>query len=136
MSYMLDTNICIYLIKRRPQQVLQRLQTYNLGEICVSSITVAELQYGVDKSRHAAQNQAALDLFLAPLEIAPFDAPAAQHTGRIRAKLERQGTPIRGPIGAFDLLIAGHARSLGCTLVTNNGREFSRVPGLVVEDWV
>lgn len=92
---------------------------------------MAELQYGVNKSRHPVQNQAALDLFLAPLEIAPFDALAAQHTGRIRAELERQGTPI----GAFDLLIAGHARSLGYTLVTNNGREFSRVPRLSLENW-
>lgn len=132
MKYMLDTNICIYLIKRKPSQVLKKFQAHVLGDICVSSITVAELQYGVEKSQHPKQNQAALDLFLTPLEIVDFDSSAAQNYGQIRANLERLGTPI----GAYDLLIAGHAQSLELTLVTNNTREFTRVPKLSVENWV
>lgn len=124
--------MCIYLIKRKPPQVLKKFQAHRLGDICVSAITVAELQYGVEKSQQPKQNQAALDLFLAPLEIVNFDPAAAQHYGQIRATLERLGTPI----GAYDLLIAGHAQSLGVTLVTNNIREFSRVSNLSVKDWV
>ena len=116
MKYMLDTNICIYLIKRKPFQVLEKFQAHKLGDICVSSITVAELQYGVEKSQHQHQNQTALNLFLAPLEIVNFDNYAAQHYGQIRTKLERFGTPI----GAYDLLITGHAQSLDIILVTNN----------------
>ena len=132
MKYMLDTNMCIYLIKRKPAQVLKKFQTYDLGDICVSSITVAELQYGVEKSQHPKQNQTALDLFLSPLIIVDFDTSAAQHYGQIRTNLESLGTPI----GAYDLLIASHAQSLGITLVTNNTREFTRVPKLTVENWV
>jgi tRNA(fMet)-specific endonuclease VapC len=132
MKYMLDTNMCIYLIKRKPTQVLKKFQAYDLGDICVSSITVAELQYGIEKSQQPKQNQAALDLFLTPLEIVNFDSSAAQNYGQIRANLERLGTPI----GAYDLLIAGHAQSLGVTLVTNNAREFTRIPNLRVENWV
>ncbi|MCB8946151.1 MAG: type II toxin-antitoxin system VapC family toxin [Ardenticatenaceae bacterium] len=131
MKYMLDTNICIYLIKRKPAQVLKKFQIYDLGDICVSSITVAELQYGVEKSQHPKQNQTALDLFLSPLIIVDFDTSAAQHYGQIRANLESLGTPI----GVYDLLIAGHAQSLGITLVTNNTREFTRVPKLSIENW-
>jgi len=132
MKYMLDTNICIYLIKRKPVQVLEKFQAHTLGDISVSSITVAELQYGVEKSQHQHQNQTALNLFLAPLEIVNFDTYAAQHYGQIRTKLERLGTPI----GAYDLLIAGHARSLDIILVTNNTREFIRVSNLRVENWI
>ena len=132
MKYMLDTNICIYLIKRKPFQVLEKFQAQTLGDICVSSITVAELQYGVEKSQHQHQNQTALNLFLAPLEIVNFDTYAAQHYGQIRTKLERLGTPI----GAYDLLIAGHAQSLDIILVTNNTREFIRVSNLRVENWI
>lgn len=132
MKYMLDTNICIYLIKRKPFQVLEKFRAHTLGDICVSSITVAELQYGVEKSQHQYQNQTALNLFLAPLEIVNFDTFAAQHYGQIRTKLERLGTPI----GAYDLLIAGHAQSLDIILVTNNTREFTRVPNLRVENWI
>ncbi len=132
MKYMLDTNICIYLIKRKPQQVLAKFQKHTVGDIGISSITVAELQYGVAKSQRQQQNQAALDLFLAPLEIVDFDPTAARQYGRIRAELEQLGTPI----GAYDLLIAGHAQSLAVTLITNNIREFARVPELKVENWV
>ena len=132
MKYMLYTNICIYLIKRKPPHVLERFQTHQPGDIFVSSITVAELQYGVEKSNYQDRNQIALDLFLSPLEIADFETRAAQRYGHIRAQLDRNGAPI----GAYDLLIAGHAQSLDMTLVTNNSREFSRVPDLKLENWV
>ena len=132
MKVMLDTNICIYLIKQKPTSVLTHFEQYALGEIGVSSITVAELQFGVSNSQKQQQNQAALDLFLAPLEIMDFDVPAAQLYGRIRSQLAQQGTPI----GAYDMLIAAHAQSLDVTLVTNNLREFSRIPNLRLENWV
>lgn len=132
MRYLLDTNICIYVIKRRPPQVLARFQRCAVGDIGLSTVTVAELQYGVAKSAFPERNQQALAAFTLPLEILPFDAPAAAAYGPIRATLERQGTSI----GAMDLLIAAHAVSLGVILVTNNLREFGRVPGLQVENWV
>ena len=132
MIYLLDTNICIYLIKRRPPQVLERFRRCAVGDIGLSTVTLAELQYGVAKSLFPAQNQQALDAFTLPLEVVAFDAAAAVAYGPVRAALERQGTPI----GALDLLIAAHALSLGVTLVTNNPREFSRVSGLRVENWV
>jgi tRNA(fMet)-specific endonuclease VapC len=132
MRYLLDTNICIYVIRRRPPQVLARLQRCAVGDIGLSTVTLAELQYGVAKSAFPERNQEALAAFTLPLEILPFDAPAAAAYGPIRATLERQGTPI----GAMDLLIAAHAVSLGVILVTNNPREFRRVLGLQVENWV
>lgn len=131
MKVMLDTNICIYLIKQKPVSVLTYFEQYELGEIGISSITVAELQFGVSNSQKQEQNQAALDLFLAPLGIVDFDVQAAQVYGRIRTHLAQQGTPI----GAYDLLIAAHAQSLDIMLVTNNLREFSRVPNLRLENW-
>ena len=132
MKVMLDTNICIYLIKQKPASVLARFEQYALGEIGISSITVAELQFGVSNSQKQQQNQAALDLFLAPLEIVDFDVRAAQVYGRIRAHLSQQGTPI----GAYDMLIAAHAQSLDVALITNNLSEFSRIPNLRLENWV
>ena len=132
MIYLLDTNICIYLIKRRPAQVLERFRRCAVGDIGLSTVTLAELQYGVAKSAFPERNQEALAAFTLPLEILPFDAPAAAAYGPIRATLERQGTPI----GAMDLLIAAHAVSLGVILVTNNPREFRRVSDLQVENWV
>ena len=132
MGYLLDTNICIYIIKKRPPEVLERLVSLDPEEVGVSSITVAELEYGVAKSSRPRQNREALLNFLAPLQILAFDDQAAQHYGKIRAYLERKGQTI----GAMDLLIAAHARSLSLTLVTNNEKEFSRVPGLTVENWV
>jgi tRNA(fMet)-specific endonuclease VapC len=131
MRYLLDTNICIYVIRRRPPQVLARFQRCAVGDIGLSTVTLAELQYGVAKSAFPERNQAALAAFTLPLEILPFDAPAAAAYGPIRATLERQGTPI----GAMDLLIAAHAVSLGVILVTNNPREFRRVSDLQVENW-
>jgi len=132
MKYLLDTNICIYLIKKKPASVITRFNEHSVGDIGVSSITVAELSFGVQKSRRRTQNQEALLQFLSPLVIAKFDAEAAFIYGQIRAELESQGTPI----GSLDTLIAGHAVGLGITLVTLNEREFSRVRNLQVENWV
>ncbi len=128
---MLDTNICIYLIKQKPPEVLNRFREYQVGDIAISSITLAELRYGVAKSGYREKNTKALDEFIMPLEILSFDEEATQAYGEIRAALEKLGTPI----GSMDLLIAAHAVSLGVTLVTNNTKEFDRVHGLSVVDW-
>ena len=128
---MLDTNICIYIIKQKPPAVLEHFRQYQVGDIAISSITLAELRYGVAKSHYRGKNAKALDEFIIPLEILPFDEEATRAYGEIRAALEKAGTPI----GSMDLLIAAHATSLGVTLVTNNTREFNRVPGLTVVDW-
>ncbi len=128
----LDTNICIYIIKQRPPEVLDHFQDYQVGDIAISSVTLAELRYGVAKSQYQDKNAKALDEFIIPLEILSFDEGATLAYGEIRATLERLGTPI----GSMDLLIAAHAVSLGVTLVTNNIREFIRVPELKVIDWV
>jgi tRNA(fMet)-specific endonuclease VapC len=132
MKLMLDTNICIYLIKHHPPSVLERFLSHPVGDIGISSITVAELDYGASKSRHAAKNRLALDQFISPLDVATFDREAAGAYGRLRASLEQKGTPI----GSMDMLIAAHALSLSVKLVTNNTREFRRVSGLKVENWV
>lgn len=128
---MLDTNTYIYIIKKRPEQVLRRLKKARVSDIGISSITLSELEYGAAKSSRPDQNRIALVEFLAPLEILPYDDMAAQEYGKIRASLERQGTPI----GSMDMLIAAHALAVNCTLVTNNEREFSRVPSLKIENW-
>lgn len=132
MKLMLDTNTCIALIKRKPVHVLQKFNEYRAGDIGISAVTLAELRYGVAKSQHQARNQAALDEFMLPLEFAAFDEPATLAYGALRATLEKQGAPI----GSLDTMIAAHALSLGAALVTNNTREFKRVPGLVVVDWI
>jgi len=132
MRFMLDTNMCIYIIKKKPPQVLNRFTALEPSDIGISSITLSELEYGVERSSNRQQNREALMAFLAPLEIAVYDDLAAHHYGDIRAHLERQGLPI----GAMDLLIAAHARSLSTPLLTNNVREFKRIPGLLVENWV
>lgn len=129
---MLDTNTCIYLMRGDSEHMRVRFNAYQTGDILISSITVAELEYGVSKSVHIAKNRAALDKFLVSLNVTLFDADGAREYGAIRVELERRGTII----GAMDLLIAAHALQLGVPLVTNNVREFSRVPGLVVENWV
>ena len=131
MSYMLDTNICIYAIKNRPPEVLPRLKANMERGLCVSAITLGELRHGVEKSASPAKNGLSLLRFLSILEVLPFDAAAAVEYGKIQAFLQRQGTPI----GSFDTLIAAHAKSEGMTLVTNNVREFERVPGLRIENW-
>ncbi|MBC8505600.1 MAG: type II toxin-antitoxin system VapC family toxin [Anaerolineales bacterium] len=131
MKYLLDTNICIYLIKHKPPQVLEHFQKYAFSDIGVSAITVAELQYGVKKSHQIEKNKKALELFLLPLVIAEFDNHAASIYGDIRAELESLGKPI----GALDTLIVAHALSLNITLVTNNTKEFSRIPRLAIANW-
>ncbi len=131
MKYMLDTNICVYLIRKKNPVLIQKLAGYPVLDIGLSSITVAELQFGVQKSSQPTQNQQALDQFLVPFTIVDFDYEAATAYGRIRAYLEAQGTPI----GSLDTLIAAQALSQGLTLVTNNTREFSRIPDLLLEDW-
>ena len=132
MKVLLDTSICIYLIKRKPQEVLQRFNTYKVGDIGISSITVAELEFGVQKSQYIDKNQQALIQFLLPLTIVDFDAAAANTYGAIRATLEKQGIPI----GSLDTLIAAQALSLNTTLITNKVKEFDRIPELKLENWV
>ncbi len=127
---MVDTNICIYAMRGRLLPVLRKFEAHR-AEISISTITRAELDYGVAKSERPAKSSAALDAFLADLQVLPFDSLAADHFGQIRAHLERAGTPC----GPYDMLIGAHARSLGLTLVTNNRREFDRMPGLAVENW-
>lgn len=129
--YMLDTNILIYLIKQKPVAVLTHFQQHDFAEICVSSITVAELEYGIAKSGSPQKNKQTLDGWLQLLQRPSFDENAASAYGTLRATLEARGTPI----GPLDTLIAAHALSLQATLVTNNVREFSRVPGLTIKDW-
>jgi len=131
MNYLLDTNTCVLLIRQKSPQVLARLTAHGLDDVGISSITVAELQYGVYKSSQVEQNQQALDQFLLPLNLLPFDEAAALRYGQIRASLERQGLPI----GSLATLIAAQALSARLTLVTNNVCEFSRVAGLTIEDW-
>jgi tRNA(fMet)-specific endonuclease VapC len=128
---MLDTNICIYVIKRRP---LVALDTFNkhAGQLCISAITLAELFHGAEKSQHLEQNLNIIEDFISHLDVLAYDNNAATHYGDIRVQLERQGTPI----GINDLHIAAHARSRGLTLVTNNEREFARVEGLRLQNWV
>ncbi len=131
MKYMLDTNICIYAIKHKPDIVIKKFLSHDPEEICISAITYAELMHGVEKSMAVEKNRVAMSLFLSPITILQFDERAAEEYGRIKAELEKKGTPI----GPMDTLIAGHARSSGLILVTNNTGEFSRVTGLAVEDW-
>ncbi len=131
MKYMLDTNICIYIMRKRPENVLKKFQSVEVGDICISSVTLAELMYGVEKNMHHQKNRVALEEFVLPLEIVSFDDVSASSYASIRADLEKKGTPI----GPLDLMIAAHAISLDLILVTNNIKEFSRVPGLIVEDW-
>jgi len=131
MKFLLDTNTCIFLIKRRPETVIHHLQECLPGEVGISSITLAELRYGVEKSTHTHRNREALAEFVLPLEIAPFDEDASASYGAIRAELEKAGTPI----GSMDMLIGAHALSIGATLVTNNTREFKRIKKLKIVDW-
>lgn len=131
MTYMLDTNICIYVMKNKPEKVLERFREELDGGLCISSITLAELEYGMKHSSNPAKNEQALLRFLAPLSILPFGATAASEYGALRTYLQNRGTPI----GPLDMLIAGHALAEGLTLVTNNVREFERVPDLRLENW-
>lgn len=132
MRVLLDTNICIYMIKNKPPEVRKHFERFVAGDISISSITVAELQYGVEKSAAREKNALALEAFLLPLEIAPFDTESALAYGKIRAELERQGTPI----GSMDTLIAAQAVAQDFMLITHNLKEFERIPGLRCETWV
>ena len=132
MRYMLDTNICIYVIKHKPETVFQKLQNTNPEDVCISSVTYAELVHGVEKSAAVEKNRLALSMLLANMEILDFDVDAADCYGKIRAVLEKKGTLI----GPLDMMIAAHAQSLGYTVVTNNVKEFSRVSALRIENWV
>ena len=131
MRYMLDTNICIYVIKHKPEKVLRKLQTIHPEDVCISSVTYAELVCGVEKSAAVEKNRLALSMLLANMEILDFDVEAADCYGKIRADLEKKGRPI----GPLDMMIAGHGQSLGYTVVTNNVKEFSRVSALKISNW-
>ncbi|MBI5590770.1 MAG: type II toxin-antitoxin system VapC family toxin [Deltaproteobacteria bacterium] len=132
MIYMLDTNTCIYIIKRKPPDVIKRFLQVQISQVGISSITLSELSYGVAKSSKPVQNQFALAQFAAPLEIFPYGDEAAHHYGILRSYLKKNGTPI----GSLDMLIAAHALSIGCILVTNNEKEFIRIPNLKIENWI
>lgn len=132
MSYLLDTNTCIYIMRKSSPNILERFRKEAPTNVIISSITLAELTFGMEKSSRVKENLAALKNFLQPFEVANFDGPAAEVYGRIRFELERKGTPI----GPLDTLIAAHALSLGITLVTNNLKEFKRVSRLKVENWL
>lgn len=130
LRYMLDTNICIYVIRNQPDRLRQRFNRFS-EQLCISTIVLGELVYGAEKSAKPTENLSAIEQFCANHEVLPFMERAAHHYGQIRANLER----MRQPIGLHDLMIAGHARSEALTLVTNNEREFVRVDGLRVENW-
>lgn len=131
LRYMLDTNICIYTIKNKPQVVREAFNRH-YGQLAISSVTLMELVYGAEKSAAPERNLAVVEGFAARLEVLDYDHLGAAHTAQLRAELARAGTPI----GPYDQMIAGHARARGLVLVTNNLREFTRVPGLRVEDWL
>lgn len=128
--YMLDTDICIYTMKNKPQHVRKRFEQYQL-QLCISNVTLMELAFGAEKSQQQQQALEAVQVFADSLVVLEYDIPASYHTANIKATLEKVGTPI----GAYDVMIAGHARSLGLVVVTNNVREFGRVDGLRVENW-
>ena len=132
MRYMLDTNICIYIIKRKPEKVLNAFLKFDVDEIGISTITLSELEFGIQNSSMPIQNKMALAEFILPLEISSFDELAAVEYGIIRSDLKKKGNLI----GELDMLIAAHAKSIDCVLVTNNEKEFKRVNNLIVENWV
>lgn len=130
--YMLDTNICIYVIKQRPPKLLEKFNEIERNSLCVSVVTFAELQYGVERSARKRRNQAVLNDFVSLVEVLAWDPDAARKYGKIRSELDARGTPI----GNMDLLIAAHAMSRDCVLVSNNLREFRRIRHLKYENWV
>ena len=132
MRYLLDTDICIYLIKKHPSEVLDRFRQHSPQDVAISTITLFELQYGIEKSQYRKRSEDALAKFLLPLNIIEMDASAAMEAAAIRAQLEKKGLPI----GPYDLLIAGLAKSLNIVLVTNNTKEFGRIADLNLENWV
>jgi len=132
MHYLLDTNICIYLIKKRPPEVLERFRQHSPQDVAISTITLFELEYGAEKSQYPQRSKDALAKFLLPLNLINLDRSSAIEAAIIRARLEKKGMPI----GPYDLLIAGLAQSRDMTLVTNNIKEFERVVSLRLENWV
>ena len=132
MKYMLDTNICVYFIKKKPVSVMKKFYEELDTGLCISAITLAELKYGIEKSQAFEKNKAVLQEFLEVIPVLPFPVSAADTYGKIRSYLEKRGTPI----GMMDMLIAAHAKTENLILVTNNTREFERVPDLKLENWV
>jgi tRNA(fMet)-specific endonuclease VapC len=130
LKYMLDTNICIFTVKNRPTHMREVFNRHH-GQMCISAVSLMELIYGAEKSASPERNLAVVEGFAARLNVLPYDEIAASHTGQLRAELAKSGTPI----GPHDQMIAGHARSRGLIIVTNNRGEFERVPGLRIEDW-
>jgi tRNA(fMet)-specific endonuclease VapC len=130
LRYLLDTNLCIRVIRDRPAGLRPRFNA-EAGTLCISDVVLFELLYGAEKSARRAENRQAVERFAARLSVLPFDSEAAAHTAEIRSDLERRGLPI----GAYDMMIAGHARSRGLVLITGNLREFERVEGLRSEEW-
>jgi len=131
MNFLIDTNICIYIMNNHPPEVIHRFKNSEVGDIGISSITVSELQYGVSKSKRKKENQHRLEEFLSPFEILAYDELAAAYYGEIRAWLEKKGVVI----GPLDLLIAAHTLSRDLVLVTNNEKEFKRITSLKIENW-
>ncbi len=131
MRYLLDTNVCVDYLNARYPSVVVRIREASPDDLCLSSVVVAELRYGADKSARKKQNHEKLDVLTAEIQCAQFDLDAARSFGRVRAALEVRGTPI----GPYDMMIAAHALSIGCVLVTDNVHEFGRVESLVVENW-
>ncbi len=131
LKYMLDTNIVIYTIKNRPQEVREAFKAHD-GQMCISTVTLMELIYGAEASAAVERNLRVVEGFAARLDVLPYDTHAAVHTGQLRSELRKMGRPI----GPYDEMIAGHARSLGLVLVTNNTRQFANVPGIRLENWV
>ena len=131
MRYLLDTNVCVDYLNARYPSVVEHIRETSPDDLCLSSVVVAELRYGADKSARKKQNHEKLDVLTAEIQCAEFDLDAARSFGQVRTALEAKGTPI----GPYDMMIAAHALSLGCVLVTDNAHEFDRVEGLVVENW-
>jgi tRNA(fMet)-specific endonuclease VapC len=131
LTYMLDTNICIYVMKNYPLDLREKFNAL-AEQLCISSITLGELHYGAEKSARRVDNLTTIEHFVARLEVLAFEAKAAAHYGQVRAELERAGMPC----GPHDMQIGGHARSEGLIVVTNNAREFGRMPGVRTENWV
>src|SRR5665647_238704 len=131
MYYLLDTNICIYIIRKKPVEVFEKFKSLAIGDVGISSITLAELQYGIEKSSNSEKNREALEKFLTPICLLDYGYKATVEYGKIRAELEKKGVQI----GPLDMLIASHAKSLDVILVTNNVREFERISGLRIENW-
>lgn len=130
LKYLLDTNIVIYTMKNRPEDVRKQFKKHN-GQMAVSSVTMGELVFGAEYSQQVERNLADIAAFAARLEVLPFETKAAYHFGQIRAELYRSDRPI----GPYDMMIAGHARATGLILVTNNTKEFKRVSGLMIKNW-